>query len=467
MVKFSCMALAAAIALHGAPALAQNAAAPAAVADQQLSASIDRTLAPYFKADEAGATVIVTRAGLTVFRKAYGLADVTRGQAMQADMTLRLGSITKQFTAVAILMLAEQGKLAVTDDITRFLPDYPTRGKKITIAHLLSHTSGVVSYTSLPGFGADVTRDFTVSQMIDRFKNQALEFEPGERFNYSNSGYFLLGAIIEKISGQSYADFLANQIFIPLGMADTAYQGHERRPATIAPGHRRAAAGFEAAAPLSMSQPYAAGALVSSVDDLARWDAAITAGKLLKPASWRQAFTPFVLNNGKPSVYGYGWFIGKLQDEQQMSHGGDINGYASYAARLPASQIYVAVLTNAEGGKVRPSVIGSRVAALALGKPLPELVPFRLEPAALDQFVGVYRGDDTTRTVSRQQDRLFVQRSGGKPVALIPYAPTGFYIENTLVRFDFEKDGQGAPTRLVLTQESGSSVYPRLAQPAE
>jgi len=249
-----------------------------------LASRIDASIAPLYKADAPGSTIIVTKDGKTVFRKAYGMADTGAKLAMSPDMSLRLGSITKQFTAVAILKLAEQGKLSVGDDFRKYLPDFPDKGKTITIEHLLTHTSGIPSYTGLPGFRASMAKDVTVNELIATFKDLPLEFAPGARFAYNNSGYILLGAVIEKVSGQRYADFMATQIFDPLGMQHTAYEGFERNKVLAARGHEGRDGAFRPAAALSMTLPYAAGSLVSTVDDLARWDAAITAGKLLKPA---------------------------------------------------------------------------------------------------------------------------------------------------------------------------------------
>lgn len=162
--------------------------------------------------------MIVTQDGKPILRKAYGLANLETKAEMTAEMVLRLGSITKQYTAVGIMILVDQGKLTINDEITKHLPDYPTQGKKITIENLLTHTSGIKGYTSMPAFRSIMHTDMTVAAMIDFFKNEPFEFEPGTRYTYRNSGYFLLGAIIEKISGKSYADFVAQQIFEPLGM---------------------------------------------------------------------------------------------------------------------------------------------------------------------------------------------------------------------------------------------------------
>ena len=207
MFKVSSICLATLILL---PAPAGWAGQPAPLSQQQqaLAAQIDASIAPYYKAGDPGAIIIVVKDGQPLLRKAYGLASVQEGTPLTPDMTLRLGSISKQFTAVAILLLADQGKLAITDDITTYLPDYPTHGKQITIGQLLAHTSGIHDYTRKPEFVPNSTKDLSVAQMIDFFKNDPPDFEPGTQWSYSSSGYFLLGAIIEKASGQPYATFV-------------------------------------------------------------------------------------------------------------------------------------------------------------------------------------------------------------------------------------------------------------------
>ena len=438
---------------------AAHAAPATAAATSALAERIDASVRGYYKADEPGATIIVTRAGATVFRKAYGLADIASKQPLDAAMTLRLGSITKQFTAVAILMLAEQGQLALTDEITRFLPDYPTQGKKITIEHLLTHTSGIQSYTGKPAYAETMDKDLTVNQMIDSFKNDPMLFSPGERFDYNNSGYFLLGAIIEKVSGKSYADFLAQHIFTPLGMDHTAFEGNERIKGVRAAGHSKGDAAFGAARPLSMTQPYAAGSLVSTVDDLARWDRAISAGKLLKAASWKKAFTPYKLASGEATGYGYGWELGKLQGADKIVHGGGINGFATYALSVPAHKVYVAVLSNTESGQTHPEMVATKIAALAMGKPFPDYKPVTMAPATLQQYVGVYTIDkDNTRTIRLEDGKLTMQRTGRERFPLTAYKQNGFYIADSLATLEFVRNAKGEVTTLTMTNDGGDPV---------
>jgi CubicO group peptidase (beta-lactamase class C family) len=442
-------------------------AAAAAAAEQSFAERFDAVIGSNYKATDPGITVLVARDGKPLLRKAYGMANIEKKQAMTPEMSLRLGSITKQFTAVSILMLADEGKLSVQDDITKYLPDYPTRGKKITIEHLLTHTSGIVSYTGKPGFMAAMNTDLTVAQMIDSFKNDPLEFEPGTRYAYNNSGYFLLGAIIEKISGQSYAKFVEQRIFVPLGMTQTAYEGYERTPPLRAAGYSKKGDAFEPSAPLSMALPYAAGSLVSTVDDLNRWDQAIAQGKLLKPASWTMAFTPYTLADGKSTNYGYGWAIGTVKGSPMVGHGGGINGFSTYALRLPQEKVYVVVLGNADSGNVAPEMVAMKAAALAIGKPYTEYKEITLDAKALAAFAGVYGGPGPeTRTIRVENGRLSMARSGGSTTLLRPHSENGFFVGKSLITADFARDAKGAVTQVTVSRDGNATVYPRTGDAA-
>jgi CubicO group peptidase (beta-lactamase class C family) len=430
---------------------------------QQISPQLDAMVAAYYKADEPGATVIVVKDGKTVLRKAYGMASVAEKRGMQVDDVLRLGSITKQFTAVAIMLLVEQGKLSLTDTVTKILPDYPENGKKVTIEHLLTHTSGIPSYTSKANYEANSTKQVSVNQMLDSFKNDPLEFEPGSTWSYSNSGYFLLGAIVEKASGESYAQFVEKNLFVPLGMQNTAYEGYERTKHTHAVGHSPSKDGFTPSAPLSMSQPYAAGSLTSTVDDLAKWDAAIGAAELLKPDSWKRAFTAYQLPNGRSSNYGFGWSIGGLDGSPMVSHGGGINGFSTYALRLPQEKVFVAVLTNADGGIAMPEMMATRLAAAVIGKPIPEFKTISLDAKSLDQFSGVYRIDDkNSRIFVRLGDKLIMSRTNGPSTTLRAYSATGFFRDgNSLLRVEFIKNAKSEVTQAIVYQNGGSTSHLR------
>jgi CubicO group peptidase (beta-lactamase class C family) len=441
-----------------------NAHAEAVQATREpLAAALDALLAPHVDARGPGITIIATKDGNTVFRKAYGLASVDGKLPLAPEAVLRLGSITKQFTAIGILMLADDGKLALDDDITRFLPDYPTGGRKITVEHLLTHTSGIVSYTGKKDFRDVLAKDVSVAQGIDYFKNDALEFAPGSTFRYNNSGYFLLGAIIEKVSGQPYARFLEERIFKPLGMAHTGYEGSGAGLQPV-PGYKVRDGRAQQADPLSMAWPYAAGALVSNVDDLARWQAALVEGKLVRPETLRRAFTPFTLTDGKAGPYGYGWFVGKLQGTPVVFHGGNINGFSTDAVWLPEERVYVAVLANREaGGKAVPvDTLTRRVAMQIAGKPLPVPSGAKLDAATLAGYEGVYPVDHKFSLVVRKDgDGLKMWGAGRPATPLLHYQADGFLLGDTLATVQFRRDGNGKVTALAVTSDRGVRVHER------
>jgi hypothetical protein len=278
--------------------------------------------------------------------------------------------------------------------------------------------------------------------MIDSFKNDPLDFEPGTQWRYNNSGYFLLGAIIEKVAGMSYAKFVEQRIFVPLGMAHTAYEGYERAPGVRAVGHTRTDGRFAPAAPVSMTVPYAAGALVSTVDDMARWDAAVSSGALLKAATWQQAFTPYKLADGASADYGYGWMFEQIRGEQVIWHSGSVGGFKAGGWRFPAQKVYVAVLGNGDSGALLDAV-ASKAAAIAIGKPYPEFTAIAVEPKALDAFTGVYKSDNTQRIFRADKGRLTMERNGRPVVALQAYSANGFFVPNTLDSMEFVRDAKG------------------------
>jgi D-alanyl-D-alanine carboxypeptidase len=221
MLKLTPVCLAALLLLQASQSGAQG--VDAAVTEQSLEARIDAAIAPYFKPGDPGATVIVTRDGWKVFRKAYGLADVASGRPLRPNMDFPVGAITMQFTAAAVMLLVDERSLSLDDDIRKYLPDFPDKGSKITIEHLLTHTSGIANHNAKPDFaGPGMNRAMTPARLMASFKDEPLEFAPGSRYNFSNSGYVLLGAIIEKISGMPYAEFVAERIFVPLDLSDTA-----------------------------------------------------------------------------------------------------------------------------------------------------------------------------------------------------------------------------------------------------
>jgi CubicO group peptidase (beta-lactamase class C family) len=330
------------------PACGQDGAVAPAPTYSQAVTSIDSLMARRFRTDKPGATIIVVKDGRTVFRKAYGLADIEHDVAMRPEMSLRIGSMTKQFTAAAIMLLAERRRLSLGDDIGKYLPAYANQQPAITIENLLTHTSGIANFTSMADFKTIARNEMTPPQMINFIRRTPPASRPGEHWEYSNSGYYLLGLIIEQVSGMKYAAFLEKNIFEPLQMKHTFYDNNQRLQSSRVNGYTLGRHGVENADFISLSIPFAAGALRSSVDDLALWNSAMAQGVLLRPESWARMTTAYTLANGRSSGYGYGFFLKRVAGQNAIEHGGDIDGFSADAIGIPAAGLYVAILTNCD-----------------------------------------------------------------------------------------------------------------------
>jgi CubicO group peptidase (beta-lactamase class C family) len=438
----------------------QTAVAP--VNPAQLATEIDAILDAEFLKDQPGAAVIVLHNGEPLYTSARGLANLELDVPMTRDMLFRIGSMTKQFTAAAIMLLVEEGRISLDDDITRFLPDYPTQGTTITVEHLLTHTSGIRSYTDMPGWmETEIIRPMTVDELIDGFKNEPMDFRPGEEFRYNNSGYILLGAIIEKVSGQSYADFLQKRIFDPLHMVHSRYGDHSAVVKNRAAGYDGSPGNWQNARYLDMSQPYAAGALLSTVEDLGKWNTALFAGKVVGHESLQRMTTDYRLNNGSLAGYGCGLVPGDVRGHKSVSHGGGIFGFVTHGICLPDDDLYVAVLCNCTARD--PAAIANRIAAAAAGDPFPVFKAVEVSPEVLERYVGVYKIDETLRRyVTVENGRLYTQRTGSSRLAALPSSETGFFYEATPSHFEFVLDDQGAVTGMRMYQ--GGSKEAQLAE---
>ena len=432
-------------------------AVQAAVSNEELVRYADQLFSKSYPAGEPGAAVLVAKGGQILLRKGYGLANLELGVPIQPDMVFEVGSLTKQFTSAAILLLQERGKLSVADDVTKYLPDYPTHGQKITLDHLLTHLSGVPDYTSLPEWLPRVREDLTVQQIIDLFKDKPLDFSPGEKWSYSNSGYILLGAVIEKASGKSYEDFVEQEIFAPLGMKRSRY-GHQNEvvPGRVAGYEKGEDDGYKIADYVSMTQPYAAGALLSTVDDLALWAEALAGGKLLEKASLERMTTSAKLISGQSTHYAYGLGISSEDGMQILEHGGGIPGFTSYLLTIPDQRLLVIVLSNNRSQEPSPNMLAFRVTMKALGKPVEERKGVDLDPTMLADYVGVYRFDEKTlRAISREGNKLFAHRSGGETYEILPVSRDDFFYPALESRLHFRRDDQGKITGMDFLQRFG------------
>lgn len=406
------------------------------------STEYQQWLEKYYPENEPGAAIVVVKDGKVLFRSASGMANIELGVSLTPRSVFRLGSITKQFTAAGILLLEEQGKLKVTDNINKYLPDYPTHGYTIKIENLLSHTSGIFNYTSIPEYDANLAvKEITPRELINIFKNYPMDFAPGEQYRYSNSGYVLLGAIIEKVTGQSYADFIQTAIFDKLGMTHSFYNGSQ----TIlnrAYGYRGEKGDYRNATYINMTHAYAAGALLSNVDDMAIWSKSLFSGKLLSESSLKKMTTDFVLNNGDHTGYGYGLAINKRFGQQQIVHGGYINGFRTNAIWLPKQRVYVVILSN--NLNKSPDVISTHIAFDTAGVDYPKNIKIEIDADKLVEYQGVYRvNKQVTRSVMIKDGDLYTQITGGQPWKIVAHDKDVFFYPGEFTHLVFKRNRNG------------------------
>lgn len=403
---------------------------------QDITPKVDELVGAYMKQNRFMGSVLAAKGGRILLAKGYGYANLEHEVPNSPQTKFRLGSITKQFTAALILKLEEQGKLSTADLVSKYYPEAPEAWKSLTIHHLVTHTSGIPNYTALPDYGPKMRDKVKLADMIARFRDKPLEFEPGTKFKYSNSGYFLLGYIIERASGESYESFLKKTIFDPLDMQASGYDWD-----TTILKHR--AAGYEMgpdrkprnAAYLDMGQPYAAGSLYSTVEDLYRWDRALYTEKLLAKKTLEKMFTP------ERDNYAYGFIVDKQFNRRRISHGGGINGFTTQIARYPDDDVCVVVLNNMGGPAT--GAIARDVAAIVLGEKysLPqERQEVTLAPAVLDKYVGAYKAGPFDLTVKRDGDKMSITVGGQGTVPLFAEAPGKFFVKVTDAQFVFNED---------------------------
>jgi CubicO group peptidase (beta-lactamase class C family) len=422
--------------------------------------------------DTPGMAVLVAQNGKVLFKKGYGRADVAHGAGFAPDTKSRIGSITKQFTASAILKLQEQGKLSVQDKLAKYFPDFP-RGEEVTLHQLLTHTSGIRSYTDKPGFIDKVTSPVEPDELIKSFRNDPYDFAPGTKWHYDNSGYFLLGRIIEKVSGQSYGDFLRQNFFEPLGMKDTGVHRAGLGLEHEALGYQFTGAGFTNALDWDMSWAGGAGALYSTAEDLIRWNEGVFGGKVLKEASLKAAWTPVKTEDNRDDTsgngYGYGWFMAKTRGAQEISHGGGLNGFSSFIMRLPRENFTVAILANAQPGVpgAEPGRLAHLVTEIYLGEKLDPRPAHQVDPgvspAALDALVGRYDYGGAIMTVTKEGPHLYAQLAGQPRYEIFPKSGTEFFWKVVDAQVTFVKDSQGKVTKAVHHQGGQTINAPRLA----
>lgn len=396
----------------------------------QTEKQLDELLARHFKATAPGCAILVAKQGQVIYKKAFGSAQLELNIPMQTDMVFKIASITKQFTAVAILQLVEQGKIALHDSLQKFIPDFPSKGHTITIENLLTHTSGIRDYMQIDYAGTNMERwDLTPKQLIDSFKNYPLAFEPGTKYSYSNSGYYLLGYIIEKVSGKPYQHYIQDNLLKPLALNHSFFEMEGKLIPNRVNGYSQAGPAYINADFWSPSIAYAAGGLLSNTEDLFNWFKGLLAYKIVKKESLEKAFTPFRLKDGSLLTYGYGWYIEHLSTIRSIEHAGKMNGFSSNAIYYPQQDVFIAVLFNCESAP--KDAISKEVSEIVLGQALQ--TETKLSDNILKLYVGTYNlttNPQRTIEISKDNNRLLAKVSGQQTFDVLFQTSTKFQLKN-------------------------------------
>lgn len=435
-----------------APALASDSPSPAS--PSAVETEIEQLLANAYPPDEPGVAVLVRVGDNVVLRKGYGMASLEWAIPVAPQTTFPVGSITKQFTAFAILKAAQEGKVSLEDPLTRFFPDLPAFFNSIRVEHLLTHTSGIASYPSLPDYLNWSQRDLPQEAVLQRFLQEPLDFDPGKGWSYSDSGFYLLGVILEKVYGKSYADVMQEKIFGPVGMTHSFVDQPGRIVPRRAVGHVLEKGHFLRAPLVSPNVSYAAGAILSTIDDMALWDRALSHG-FLPDRLLRRAFSSYQLADGRSTNYGYAWAIGEYEGHRLIEHGGRVSGCESHFLRMPDSATVVIILGNGLGRKPGPDFLARKIASYLVGKPYAP-VAISLAQEVLQEYVGDYRFSDTlVGKITLDEGRVLFQRNAKEPQVILPREKDEFFFPDSFTSLRFERDSSGKVVKMILTPDYG------------
>lgn len=409
---------------------------------------MDQVVRASVEAEEFSGSVLVARDGEVLLDRGYGFANREWSIPNDGDTRFRLASVTKQFTAVAIMVLHDRGMVDLDAPVKTWLPDAPEAWDQVTVRHLLTHTSGIPNFTDFDDYEAQKTAPATLDSLIALFRDHPLDFQPGADWSYSNSGYILLTAIVEKASGKSYATFIDETLFQPLGMTDSGYDSHAAILPHRASGYTPTAQGFVNADYVDMSIPQGAGGLYSTTRDLLKWEQGLFSGQLLSPESLALLTTP-VRNQ-----YAFGLFIREGDGNTTIGHSGGIEGFNTYMAYDPDRRVAVIVLGNLNGPG--PDQLGGALLALSRGEAvtLPsERQVISVSPELLQEYEGVYELAPTFAIAMSVVDgKLMAQATGQSAFELYAESPDAFFLRVVDAQITFTRDASGAVDGLILHQ---------------
>jgi CubicO group peptidase (beta-lactamase class C family) len=436
---------------------AAQASSPAGVNDK--SAQVDALMSSLIRDDAPGAAVLVIQNGQVVHSKGYGLAQLETKERVTPGTAFELASTSKQFTAMAVMMLAERGRLSLDDPLSKFFTGFPPYAKKITVRHLLDHTSGLVDIINPQWFkkGYEPTSKDLLKQMA---RQSNVSFAPGERFEYNNAGYMLLALVVEKASGQAFARFMKENIFAPLDMRSTfIYDESKPKTTRVAASYALIENNFKAFETTSDRFVYGAKGVISTLDDLVKWEHALETEKLVKAATLKEAFTSGKLNNGMATLYGFGWYVNQENGLDVFEHAGGYLGYRATVRRYPSARTTIFLLSN--NATIEPTPLARKIAEIYLAGQMKQPVGMKLDVQLLKEYVGKYEGDPAVMPnllidITLENEELYITSPIKPKTKLLAQSESLFVIADTASNVTFNRDEKGAVNGLTLTTRRGT-----------
>ena len=427
---------------------------------KEVAAKADAYMQARLKVGKFSGSVLVAKDGKALFEKGYGLANIENDVPNTPQTKFRLASVSKQFVATGIMILEHDGKLKVEDKVCNYLPSCPKAWGDVTLRQLMSHTSGVPENLRVALFKGQWPQPTDLEHLLDVVKDKPLDFKPGEKYSYSNTGYALLGMVIEKLSGKPYGEFLRERIFEPLGMNNTGVDDRRLVLKHRANNYGMSKGQFVHAQYIDLSQVYAAGSLYSTVEDLLKWDNALYSEKILPHKSFERMWTP--VKDG----YGYGWLSQKRFDRKIVTHTGGLPGVMTMVVRYPEQKVFVAVLCNLEGSPL--AHVSYDLAAIAQGDPYDvpvERKEMTVDSKAFDAYVGDYAiNSHLTVTISKSDDALYARFTDRGKYQIYPEAESKFFSKALELTIAFGKPENGLSGELILHENGRDRTGKRVVR---
>ena len=414
--------------------------------DKKIAKSLDELIPKRLTEIAPGCVVLVAKDDKIIYRKAFGSANTELNIPMQPEMLFRIGSMTKQYTAIAVLQLVEQGKIRLQDSIQKYIKDFPPKGYTITIENLLTHTSGIKDYLSEISNPSKQKETYTPEEGVDYIKDEPLNFKPGSIYRYSNSNFYLLGYIIEIVTGETFEKYLQENVLHKAGLKNTFYIGSEKHIPNVAQGYSKFDGKIEKATLQPIDILYSAGGLISNVDDIYKWHRALYSQQLIKKETLEKAITPYKFPDGTFSQYACGWFVKNIDGSKTIEHSGSTDGFQSDEIYLPGESVFVVALYNCYEADMDWQILTNDIARVTLGKPLDNEV--KVKEDVLKSYVGTYEVNVNSVNhkliVTFEDGRLSIEATNPEDrlpkVQMYAKNENEFYIKEAALRFEFIKD---------------------------